>query len=97
MFKIPSKHFSGAQKRKLKQREEALIQSQTGDINKYFSRNNITERDELGDSLVIEEQSHYENEKLVEAVNLGESNENLENDSQHEKLNSTENLEDPRH
>ncbi|XP_042415429.1 zinc finger MYM-type protein 1-like [Zingiber officinale] len=79
----------------MKQREEALIQSQAGDINKYFRRSSRIEREELVDNLVIEEQSHNENEELVEAANFIESNENLEEDSQHEKLDSTLNLQDP--
>ncbi|XP_042396762.1 zinc finger MYM-type protein 5-like [Zingiber officinale] len=95
ILKMPPKYLSGAQKRKMKQREEALTQSQAGDINKYFIRSSRIEREELGDNLVIEEQSHNENEELVEAANLIESNENLEEDSQPEKLNSTMNLEDP--
>lgn len=33
------KHKSRAQKRKRKHREEELIQSQVGDINKYFVSN----------------------------------------------------------
>ncbi|XP_042391681.1 zinc finger MYM-type protein 1-like [Zingiber officinale] len=95
ILKMPPKYLSGAQKRKMKQREEVLTQSQVGDINKYFIRSSRIERDELGDNSVIEEQSHNENEELVEAANLIESNENLEEDSQPEKLNSIMNLEDP--
>ncbi|XP_022873010.1 uncharacterized protein LOC111391960 [Olea europaea var. sylvestris] len=38
---MPPKYESGAQKRKRKRNEIALIQSQVGDINKYFKSNNV--------------------------------------------------------
>jgi hypothetical protein len=68
------KHMSGAQKRKRKQREEALIQSQAGDINKYFASNKRVEREETVENLVNEEQENL-NENVV-----NEEQENLNDD-----------------
>ncbi|XP_022876719.1 uncharacterized protein LOC111394902 [Olea europaea var. sylvestris] len=47
---MPPKYESGAQKRKRKRNEIALIQSQVGDINKYFKSNNVNalNEDEVG-------------------------------------------------
>lgn len=42
---MPPKYLSGAQKRKRKRNEDALIKSQAGDIVKYFKGNLSTERE----------------------------------------------------
>ena len=58
---MPPKYLSGAQKRKRKQREEALVQHQAGDMFKYLNSSKITQREEivenLGETLVEEQKT----------------------------------------
>jgi len=60
---MPPKHLSRAQKRKRKQREEALVQHQAGDMFKYLNSSKITQREEivknLGETTSIEEQETW--------------------------------------
>ncbi|XP_042410187.1 zinc finger MYM-type protein 1-like [Zingiber officinale] len=50
MFPI-RKQLSGAEKRKKKQKEEALIQSQVGSLNKYFTNSQKAEQTEVAEQL----------------------------------------------
>ncbi|KAL2462071.1 zinc finger MYM-type protein 5-like [Abeliophyllum distichum] len=89
---------SGAQKRKRKRNEVALVQSQAGDIDKYFNRNKRKEVEEIVENLVFEEQLHVNDNdnvnELTENVEVNDVNEPAsvneleENDNvQHEAIN----------
>ncbi|KAL2524341.1 putative HAT dimerization domain [Abeliophyllum distichum] len=70
---------SGAQKRKRKRNEVALVQSQAGDIDKYFNRNKRKEVEETVENLVFEEQLHVNDNdnvnELTENVEVNDVNE----------------------
>ena len=99
---MPPKHLSGAQKRKRKQREEALVQHQAGDMFKYLNSSKITQREEivenLGETSVEEQETWNDNVNeqgdLVDELNkdkddhvdVNELNEEEEDNVQHKDL-----------
>ncbi|KAL6218193.1 hypothetical protein ACLB2K_011408 [Fragaria x ananassa] len=62
---MPPKYMSGAQKRKKKERQDALSQGQAGAIDKYFTSKPRAEREENQNDHANEEhdQSMIENER----------------------------------
>ncbi|XP_022859067.1 zinc finger MYM-type protein 1-like, partial [Olea europaea var. sylvestris] len=93
------KYASRAQKRKKKERVEALIRSQVGDTDKYFNGKKRKGKEETSENLTIEEQLNQndidndhvdeqkENKEIIEPENMDESKQNDENHVQHEDLN----------
>ncbi|XP_024195635.1 zinc finger MYM-type protein 1-like [Rosa chinensis] len=70
--------MSGAKKRKKKQREEALIQSQARDIDKYFTSNKKAKGEENQNDHANEQHdqsmNENENEEVVQPANVNELN-----------------------
>lgn len=76
------KYLSGYQKIKRKQREEDIVRSQAGDINKYFNSNNKIARDNL---TRFEQEIHQSNEngdKEVSQSNIVNELDEEDNDNE---------------
>ncbi|XP_042423377.1 zinc finger MYM-type protein 1-like [Zingiber officinale] len=105
------KHLSGYQKRKRKQKEEALIQSQAGDIDKYFSSNkrmmveetidNPTNVEQENESNIhVEELDQSLDIELIQTLNVNESNDEddvdvVNNQSENQETLFPLNVDDP--
>ncbi|XP_042466060.1 zinc finger MYM-type protein 1-like [Zingiber officinale] len=70
---MPPKYMSGYQKKKRKLRIESLIQSQAGDINKYFTPN-LVESKNVAENLLNNEEDMglNDDDKVLEPVNMDE-------------------------
>ncbi|XP_042465822.1 uncharacterized protein LOC122048298 [Zingiber officinale] len=70
---MPPKYMSGYQKKKRKLRIESLIQSQAGDINKYFTPNLVESKNVVENLLKNEEDMGLnDDDKVLEPVNMDE-------------------------
>ncbi|XP_042386467.1 zinc finger MYM-type protein 1-like [Zingiber officinale] len=81
MFPI-RKQLSGAEKRKKKQKEEALIQSQVGSLNKYFTNNQKAEQTEVAEQLNQDDTDNKLNDQKYSELNelQNEDQKQYEND-----------------
>ncbi|KAG6488239.1 hypothetical protein ZIOFF_056998 [Zingiber officinale] len=70
---MPPKYMSGYQKKKRKLRTETLIQSQGGDINKYFTSNLVESKNVAENLLNTKEDMRLDDDdKVLELVNMDE-------------------------
>lgn len=102
---MPPKHMYGSQKRKIKLKIEEMIQSQAGDINKYFvsNKNVVVEVGNVVDNSISGEQDNEldENEidtkEVLESIIVDEFNDHEKDDDhvQHENLNQVTCSDDP--
>ncbi|XP_042401404.1 52 kDa repressor of the inhibitor of the protein kinase-like [Zingiber officinale] len=74
---MPPKYMSGYQKKKRKLRIESLIQSQAGDINKYFTPN-LIESKYVAENLLNNEEDMglNDDDKVLEPINMDEMGNN---------------------
>ncbi|XP_042387979.1 uncharacterized protein LOC121980078 [Zingiber officinale] len=74
---MPPKYMSGYQKKKRKLRIKSLIQSQAGDINKYFTPN-LVESKNVAENLLNNEEDMglNDDDKMLEPINMDEMGNN---------------------